>query len=567
MHFTFLDLITLLGALGFFIYGMKIMSEGIQKVAGSRMRNILEIMTRNRFTGLFTGFVITALVQSSSASTVMTVSFVNAGLISVAESVGVIMGANIGTTIKLWVISYLGFKFKITALTLPIVAFGLPMMFSKKSKTKALGEFLIGFSILFMGLDALSNSVPDLNENPQILAFLSNFTNVGIWSSFLFIFIGLIITVIIQSSSAAMTLTLVMCYNGWIPYQAAAAMVLGENIGTTVTAEIASLVGNVHAKRTARVHSLFNIIGVCWMVWVIPIYLSIIDKILEFGGSVSPYVDPTSMPLALAYFHVLFNVTNVLILIWFVPYLVELANKTVASKGKSDEEFHLEYINSRLSGTSELSILEAKKEILKFVQLSRKIINQIPLLLTEIEDDKFNKTIGKIEKYEDIADKMEIEISDYLTKISEGEISEDSISEVRSIMGITGELERIADICYQMSKVIERKRAGKIWFTPEQRDNLKKMFALVEKAMDHMEITVKEESSQASFKIAREYEEAINEYRNELRKNYMTDINKGKYTIQSGIVYNDIYSSFERIADHVINIHEALVLQQSPVKT
>ena len=271
MDFSLIDTLTLLGALGFFIYGMKIMSEGIQKAAGNKLRQILSAMTKNRFFGVFTGFLITALVQSSSATTVMTVSFVNAGLLSLVESAGVMMGANIGTTITAWLISIFGFKVKIASIALPIIAIGLPMMFSKKSKTKAMAEFLIGFALLFMGLDALKHSVPDLRQNPEILAFLSGFTDMGILSTLMFIGIGTIITIVLQSSSAAMALTLVMCNNGWIPFETAAAMVLGENIGTTITAELASLVGNVHAKRSARIHSMFNIIGVTWMIFMLRI--------------------------------------------------------------------------------------------------------------------------------------------------------------------------------------------------------------------------------------------------------------------------------------------------------
>lgn len=567
MQFSIIDALTLIGALGFFIYGMKIMSEGIQKAAGSKLREILGAMTRNRFFGVFTGFFITALVQSSSATTVMTVSFVNAGLLSLVESAGVMMGANIGTTITAWLVSILGFKVKIAAIALPIIAIGFPLMFSRKSKTKAFAEFLIGFALLFMGLDALKNSVPDLKNNPEILVWLSSFTDMGFLSTLMFIGIGTLITIILQSSSASMALTLVMCNNGWIPYEAAAAMVLGENIGTTITAELASLVANVHAKRSARIHTLFNLIGVSWMIFAMPLYLNAIDSILIGSNMASPFVSATSVPIALSYFHTAFNTSNVLILIWFVPFLVKLATKTVKSKGEFDEEFHLEYIGFGLSSTSELSIVEAKKEVIKFGKLTRKITALVPNLLTESDNKKFHKIMAKIKKYEEISDRIELEIANYLTKITEGELSEQSTLEVRGMMGIIGDLERVADICYQMSKIIERKVDNKIWFTPEQRENLKKMFALVEQAVLHMQENMKSPEHHKMMEKAKDLEQAINKYRNQLRKEYLSNVSKGSYNVQSGIIYNDIFSSLEKIGDHVINVNEALVIEQQMIKT
>ena len=561
-----LDLLILVGSLGLFIYGMKIMSEGLQKAAGEGMRKVLGVMTKNRFLGVLTGFIITAIIQSSSATTVMTVSFVNAGLLSVVESAGVMMGANIGTTITAWLISLLGFRVKIITIALPIIAIGFPLLFSRRSKTKALAEFLIGFSILFMGLEALSTSVPDLNKNPEVMAFLSEFANMGMLSIFLFIGIGTVLTIILQSSSATMALTLVMCYKGWLPYEAAAAMVLGENIGTTITAELAALIGNVHAKRSARIHSLFNIIGVSWMVWVMHFYLEAISFIIVKSGLPSPFTDPTSIPIALSYFHTAFNASNVILLIGPVKYLVALATFTIPSKGKTDEEFHLEFIEFGLSSTSELSIVEAKKEIDNFGKLSRKITALTPQLIFETDNKKFNNILKKIVKYEEISDRMEVEIADYLAKVSEGELGEKTILQVRSMIGIIADLERIADICFQMSKVIERKREGKIWFTPEQRENIRQMYRVVDHALEHMELNLKAGGSMEGLKKAQQLENEINEYRNTLRAEYHADLSKGIYTIQSGIIYHDIFSSLERIGDHVINVSEALVTEAQVVK-
>ena len=342
MKFGIYEIFILVGALGFFIYGMKVMSDGIQKVAGSKMRSILSKMTSNRFLGVATGFILTALLQSSSATTVMIVSFVNAGLLSLVESIGVIMGANIGTTITAWLISLLGFKVKIASIALPIIAIGFPMMFSSKSNIKAWAEVLIGFALLFMGLDALKESVPNLKENTEFLSFLSSYANMGIISTLIFIGVGTILTLVVQSSSAAMALTLVMCYEGYIPFELAAAMVLGENIGTTITANLAALVGNVHAKRAARAHFIFNIFGVIWMIFAFQFFINNIDSYMISNMDLSPVSsvgESIAVPIGLSIFHTTFNILNVLFLVWFVPLISRTVIRMQPSKGEIDEEF------------------------------------------------------------------------------------------------------------------------------------------------------------------------------------------------------------------------------------
>ncbi|MBT6169760.1 MAG: Na/Pi cotransporter family protein, partial [Flavobacteriaceae bacterium] len=381
MKFGIIEFLTLIGALGFFIYGMKVMSDGIQKVAGSKMRSILSKMTSNRFLGITTGFILTALLQSSSATTVMIVSFVNAGLLSLVESIGVIMGANIGTTITAWLISLLGFKVKISSVALPIIAIGFPMMFSSKSNIKAWAEILIGFALLFMGLDALKGSVPNLKENAEFLSFLSNYANMGILSTLIFIGVGTILTLVVQSSSAAMALTLVMCYEGYIPFELAAAMVLGENIGTTITANLAALVGNVHAKRAARAHFIFNIFGVIWMIFALQFFIRVIDSYMMSNMDLSPLNsvgESISVPIGLSIFHTTFNVLNVIFLVWFVPLISRTVIRMQPSKGEIDEEFHLEHIGGGLMQTAELSVLEAKKEVIKFGEITTRLFNMIP---------------------------------------------------------------------------------------------------------------------------------------------------------------------------------------------
>lgn len=559
MNYSLFDILVLLGALGFFIYGMKIMSEGIQRAAGQKLREILGAMTKNRFFGVLTGFFITSLVQSSSATTVMTVSFVNAGLLSLVESAGVMMGANIGTTITGWIVSYFGFKFKIVAISLPLIAVGLPMMLIGKSKLKSWGEFIIGFAILFLGLDALKEAVPNLKENPEILSFLAGFDH-SIWTSLLFVGVGALITIIVQSSSAAMTLTFVMCHNGWIPFPLAAAMVLGENIGTTITAEIASLVGNVHAKRSARIHSMFNIIGVTWMVLLLPFALDLITWFsTTVMGNQSPNETSEAIPFALSYFHTFFNLTNVLLLIWFVPVLVKVAERTVQSKGDLDEVFHLEYIGTSVMGTAELSLLEAKKEVAKFGEISSRHVVMVRELLLEKDKKKAKKLLKRIKKYEEITDRIEGEVTKYLTKVSAGKLSTESSSLSRAMLSIINDLERVSDICYQMSVMLDRKRENKVWFTSGQRTNLLDLFDLVEESMTHMMENLEKKYSQVTFEKAKEIEGQIDAKRDAIRNEHLLNVEKGEYGIQNGLIYSDLFVSLERIGDLVYNVNDAMV--------
>lgn len=561
MEFGIIEALKLIGALGFFIYGMKIMSEGIQKAAGSSLRRILSMMTKNRYLGVLTGFLVTCLVQSSSASTVMAVSFVNAGLLSLVESAGIMLGANIGTTITGWLVAVLGFKVKIAAMALPLLAIGVPMLFMKKNKVKYIGEFIVGFAILFWGLSELKHAVPDIKSNPEILNFLGDFADMGILSNLFFILVGTILTIVVQSSSASMALTQTLCFSGIIPFEVAAAMILGENIGTTITAELASLAGNVHAKRSARIHSMFNIVGVTWAVLLIsftPILHGIGSIATGWFGFPDPYT-AEGAPMGLAIFHTSFNFLNVLIMIWFVPQLVKLATKSVKSKGDLDEEYHLEHISTGIMSTPELSLLEAKKEIAKFGKQAQKMNGMVKDLLTEQDKKKTSKLLARVKKYEEITDRMEADVADYLAKVTESEMSERSSVRVRGMLSIIGDLERMGDIYYQMSKGIERKMESKIWFTPEQRKNILDMFDMIEKSLKNMNDNLNKNSSDVTIEKALEHERAINHYRKSIRKEHFKSVEKGDYNFKSATVYSDLFNSLEKIGDHTINVTEGII--------
>lgn len=538
------------GALGFFLYGMKVMSEGLQQVAGSKMRQILAAMTTNRYTGVLTGFLITAILQSSSATTVMTVSFVNAGLISLMESAGVMMGANIGTTITGWLVSLIGFKFKIANIALPLIAVGLPFLFSSKDNMRKWGEAIIGFSLLFLGLEALKDSVPDLRENHQVLEFLSQFNNPGILSRMLFVLIGTLLTIIMQSSSAAMTLTIALTVKG-LPLDIAAAMVLGENIGTTITAELASMVANVHAKRSARIHSLFNIIGVTWMIILAPFFLQFINYLFPISA------DGYSNKFALAAFHTGFNMLNVLLLIGFVNQLVKVAIRTVKSKSEEDEEFSLEYINQGVFSATSFSIVEAKREVIQFAEIVDKMSKTFGKQFNSETDKKNYKLNKKIKKAEDYTDDLEEQIAEFLVKVSEAKLSEHTSRQVQSYLSIITDLERVADIILRMSNDLKRKAEKKIVMTEEQIANLNDMDSLMRKAIKIMKENLSKEED-IDIEKAWECEREINRYFKEIRKSHYKSIDQPEYNTKGGIVYRDLYYSYEKIGDHIINVSEAL---------
>lgn len=557
MEYGLFEILNLIGALGFFIYGMKVMSEGVQKVAGSKMRSILSSMTSNRFKGVFTGFLLTSLVQSSSATTVLVVSFVNAGLLSLVESIGVIMGANIGTTITAWLISIVGFKVKISSYALPIIAIGFPMMFFNRDKLKFWGEVLIGFALLFMGLALLKDSVPDIKSNPEILEFVKDWSGMGIWSVLIFIGIGTLLTVVVQSSSAAMALTLVMANNGWIPFEVAIAMVLGENIGTTITANLAAIVGNVHAKRAAFAHFIFNVFGVCWIIILLNPAMNLIDWYMVDSGSISPRQSAESIPIALSIFHTSFNIVNTLLLIGFVNFIARFVSRVITSKG--GEEFKLEYISTGMMNTAELSIEEARKESVRFGELAVKMSEQFRDLLDSKKPKDQKKLLKKIRHYEEMTDKMEFEISKYLMSVSaSGTLSADGTRNITSLLSVINDLERVGDIFFQMSRDIERLLKNEMTFTSKQVKNLKEMLDMIDDALLIMMVNLKSKPWSSSLESAMQVERKINKFRNKLRKDQMKDMEKESYDPKRDGWYKDLFHLCEKLGDHIINVSEAI---------
>lgn len=533
------------------------MSEGIQKAAGSQMRVIMRRMTSNRFIGLFSGFLITGIIQSSSATTVMTVSFVNAGLISLTESAGIMMGANIGTTITGWLIALDVSKFSFADYSLPLIALGLPLFFIKKYRWSYWGEFLIGFALLFLGLDFLSASFPDFNDYPDTLEFLADYASFGYLSTILFLFVGAIIAGLIQSSSAAMALTIILLAKGWISLDVAAAMILGENLGTTITAEIASLVGNVHAKRSARIHSLFNLFGIFWMIFMLPTVVDFLENsVVSYFITLMP--QSTSEVITLAAFHTVFNVSNALLLIGFVPWLIQLAVKTVPSKGVHDENFRLAYINSLLK-TPELSIIEAQKELGRYSIITSRMSTFTRELLFTTEAEEQQELLDRIAKYEEINDRVEQELGNYVQRLSSEEISTRTSVQIRSILGICSDLEQIGDNFYQMSRTIKRKIEEKIWFNQKQRDRLKEMFQLVDEAFEILNKNIAvPEFSNINLEPAIAIEKKINKLRDQMRRENKESQSDPNYNINSSLIYNNLFTSLEQVGDHIMNISEAI---------
>ena len=592
MSYSFLDLLCLLGSVAMFLYGMKVMSEGLQKAAGDRLRNILSAMTRNRFTGMLTGIVITALIQSSSASTVMVVSFVNAGLMTLAQSMAVIFGANVGTTFTAWIIALFGFKVDTSAFILPVIACAVPLLFANAGRKKSIGEFMIGFALMFMGLDLISDYVPDLQSNPEMFAFLERYASMGFASVLLFVFVGIILTAIIQSSAATFAIVLIMCTKGWISFDLACAVVLGSNIGTTVTPLLASMSGNVAAKRTAMGHLLFNLFGLIWTLAVFYPFVRLNVDITEWLGQGNPnsifsYVNeleakdpqfynsifdnslpaghPVLMKIAqmqfsvsfgLSMFHTIFNLVNVAIMIWLTGFYVKVVEKLIPAKHTGDEEFQLKFISGGLMSASELNIAQAEKEIVVFAQRVQRMIAMAQNIVHNPSGNEFTKQFSRIEKYEEISDRMEIEIANYLNRCSEGRLSNEGKHRIAAMLRIVSEIESIADCCYGVAKILIRKQESHVSFNEEISNNIDSMFIAVEAAVTNMLLLLRnfEGVDQADIITSYNHEREINNLRNQLRVANIENINEHHYEYQAGIYYMDIIGSLEKIGDYIINV-------------
>ncbi len=597
MNFGFVDLLTLVGSIGLFLYGMKLMSEGLQKAAGDRLRNILAWMTNNRFVGALTGILVTALIQSSSATTVMIVSFVNAGLLSLGQSMAVIMGANVGTTATAWILYLGGFKVNLAAASIPIIAFTLPMMFSKKNSWKSWGEVLLGFAFLFMGLDLLNHSVPDLRSNPELFAVIQNYADMGFLSVLLFAFVGMVVTIIVQSSSVTFAIVLVICSKGWISFEMAAALVLGSNIGTCITPLIASVSGNIWAKRSAMGHLMFNVLGSVWVlalyypfmklvVWISTIGQGDPTALLSFVDSTDPAIinalndgtldltDPANQALAttfaanqayvsfgLSIFHTLFNAINICVMIWFTGLYVKIVTRLIPSKAveEEDNESHLKFITTGMLSTSELSILQARKEIQLYGERTQRMFGLVRDLFHEADSKEFTSKFSRIQKYENISDRMEMEIADYLTKVSAGRLSDESKHQVQMKLRVISEIESIADSCYNLARTLQRRQQQPENFTEDLNANIELMFNLIESGLQNMcNVLGVEHIDQANVNTAQNIENEINNYRNQLKLQNVVAVNEGHYDYPTATTYMDTISECEKMGDYIINVVEAV---------
>ena len=572
---TTLQIFTILGSLGMFLYGMSLMSGGLQKMAGDKLRAFMASMTSNAFKRVITGIVVTALVQSSTATTLMLVSFVNAGLLSLANAIGVIMGANIGTTVTAWIfaLSFGGSSFSLGAIAVPLMFFAFISMSMKSKNWKNFGEFLMGFALLFLGLSTLRETSTLILDNEPVRVFLSHWTSFGAGSIAIFLVVGALMTLMLQSSAATMAITMVLVANGYIPFEMAAAMVLGENIGTTITSNIAASVANVSAKRTARAHMLFNVFGVCWVFAIFHPFLGLIGKIVSAFGFPDPYTtdfmtaDPdtkaalvASLPFVVATLHSLFNIINTMILIWFVPVIERIVTWMVPSKEGEEEVYRLKFIQGGPLGTAELSLNEAKQEITHFGEICHKGFGYVSLAVNAESQEEADEYIDKLVKYEEITDNIELEIASYLNEVCKGEISSSSTATVKSMYKIIGEMESLGDSGEAISRMLMRARAHENEFDSVMKGKLNKMIATVDAAYEAMMYNLSLPSI-SSIENAQDAEQHINDYRNILREEHIANLEKSKYNYKAGGFYMDIVNELEKIGDFIINISQALLLR------
>ena len=567
-----IQIFTLLGALGMFLYGMNLMSSGLQKASGDKLRSFLSAMTSTPFKGVITGLGITSIIQSSSATTVMVVSFVNAGILTLAQAIGVIMGANIGTTVTAWLVSWLGFKADISILAIPLMALGFLFSNSKRNKRQNIGEIIVGFCLLFLGLSFMKESVPDLNETPQVLEFVKNWASHGFSSVLIFLGFGTLLTLILQSSSATMAITLIMLSMGWIPFDMACAMVLGENIGTTITANIAASVGNTQAKRAAMSHTLFNVFGVVWALILFKPFLALVGLLIESFGLPNPAnegfsVDnPTSAHgtaalYGLSMLHTLFNTINTFILIWFVKYIEKAVIWIIKTpKNQETETYRLKYISAGSVATPELASEQAFSEIIHFAQISRNGLGYAKSAISETDSEKFEVLRNKLVKYEDISDKIEYEIATFLNALSTGDISEATSIKIKAMYKIIGELESLGDSGEAISRILSRRNNHNKTFDATAISEIEKIANAVDAAYSVMIENLEAAHNGTLTDISNAYqaEEYINTLRNNLRDAEIEALENGNKNYQASVYYIDIVNELERMGDFIINISQDL---------
>ena len=564
--------LTLLGALGMFLYGMNLMSAGLQKAAGSKMRSFLTAMTSNPFKGVMTGLGITSVIQSSSATTVMTVGFVNAGLLTLAQAVGVIMGANIGTTVTAWMVSLLGFKADISLFAVPLMALGFLLSISKSDRRRHISELVMGFSLLFLGLSLMKESVPDLRETPEILAFIQNWTSYGFGSVLIFLVFGTVLTLVLQSSSATMALTLIMVNMGWIPFEMGAAMVLGENIGTTITANIAAAVGNANARRAALAHTLFNVFGVCWALALFRPLLALVGTTINWLGLPNPIDIVHSADIAMtadesmatlygvSMLHTLFNLFNTLILIWFVPVIVKIVTAVIKDKkGAEEDNVKLKFIDAGHLSTAELAIGQARNEVIHFAEISSRVVDYIRRAINAKNDKEFEEIRQKLIKYEEISDRIEYEIAQFLNALPEDSISEQTRTEAKRMYKIIGELESLGDSGDAIGRILMRRNSHERSFTAEQIAKLDTMLGTLDKCYSVMIENLRAENMEPiGLRLATDCEIELNKLRNTIREEEIHKIENDGSNYTSSVYYLDTVSEIERMGDFIINVSQAL---------
>lgn len=549
-------ILTIAGTIGLFLFGMKLMSEALQKISGNLIRKELSSMSSNKLSGVITGIFITALIQSSSASTVMIVSFVNAGLIKLAEAISIIIGANIGTAFTTWLIAIFGFKLNIVAFTFPLIGISIPIIFSNKQKLKNVGETILGFAILFISIMFMKECIPQATSNDWLLIGINRFSSWGYTSFLIFFIIGIVFTVIIKSSSSIFALTLVLATNGWLNFEMSAAMIIGENLGTTLSAVLASKAGNNNARRAARVHFFFNLFGVIWVSAFFPFCMKGISHIYMFLGGGNPFTQTTAIPLALALFHTLFNVVNAALLIGFTKQISNYISKKVPALPNNDSEFKLTYIKIGVLSTPDASLYQARRETVLFAEKVRKMFMTVEHLFDERTEKKFEELKENIQSTENFANRLEKEIASFLTKVGEGRLSENSSQRLRALYKMIDDIESIADSCVNLTNAINKKREAHIEFPVQVHNNIHLMFNMVRDSLDIM-VTMLTHNEEMPLSMAQETEREINNFRDILKSEHLDNLERGIYKYDAGILYNDIISQCERIGDYSINVDEA----------